>query len=130
MGEREKGEGRTREMDLLNQPTNQLTNQSNEFNSTNQIKSNQPIKSNQLNPTNQSNATKKSYSGFIVLYPLGVASELTMAWLALPALKKTGKWSIVMPNAYNFAFSYYWACIITMLVYIPGELHIIIVLVD
>ncbi|KAI8475074.1 MAG: tyrosine phosphatase-like protein [Monoraphidium minutum] len=60
------------------------------------------------------------YSGFIVLYPIGVASELTMAWLALPELRATGKWSVTMPNAYNFAFSYYVACIVTMIVYIPG----------
>lgn len=60
------------------------------------------------------------YSGFIALYPIGVASELTMAWLALPTLRATGLWSITMPNAYNFAFSYYWACILTMLTYLPG----------
>ncbi|KIY95821.1 protein tyrosine phosphatase-like (proline instead of catalytic arginine), member b [Monoraphidium neglectum] len=60
------------------------------------------------------------YSGFILLYPIGVASELTMAWLALPALKESGLWSITMPNSYNFAFSYYVACIIAMLTYIPG----------
>jgi hypothetical protein len=30
------------------------------------------------------------YSGFLVLYPIGVSSELTMAWLALPFIKKTG----------------------------------------
>jgi hypothetical protein len=56
-----------------------------------------------------------------VLYPIGVASELTMAWLALPYLRATGKWSIVMPNAYNFAFSYYAACVLAMITYIPGE---------
>lgn len=60
------------------------------------------------------------YSGFIALYPIGVASELTMAWLALPELKRTGKWSITMPNAYNFAFSYYAACVLAMITYIPG----------
>lgn len=43
-----------------------------------------------------------------------------MAWLALPALKKSGLWSLAMPNALNFGFSYYWACVLTMLVYIPG----------
>jgi len=30
------------------------------------------------------------YTGFIVLYPLGVASELTVAYLALPTIKSTG----------------------------------------
>lgn len=31
------------------------------------------------------------YSGFILLYPIGVASELTMAWLALPTIKSKGE---------------------------------------
>eukprot|EP00967_Tisochrysis_lutea_P007368 scaffold8745_cov19-Tisochrysis_lutea.AAC.1 len=30
------------------------------------------------------------YTGFIVLYPLGVASELTLAYLALPTIKSSG----------------------------------------
>jgi hypothetical protein len=30
------------------------------------------------------------YTGFMVLYPLGVSSELTMAWLALPAMSCLG----------------------------------------
>lgn len=60
------------------------------------------------------------YSGFIVLYPIGVASELTMAWLALPTIKKTHMWSVDMPNKYNFAVSYYFVCILVILVYVPG----------
>ena len=60
------------------------------------------------------------YSAFIVLYPLGVASELTMVWLALPTLRSSGKWGIAMPNAWNFAFTYWIACCIAVLAYIPG----------
>lgn len=60
------------------------------------------------------------YSGFIVLYPIGVSSELTMAWLALPHIKKTGLWSVNMPNSWNFGFSYWVANIIIMLTYLPG----------
>jgi very-long-chain (3R)-3-hydroxyacyl-CoA dehydratase len=60
------------------------------------------------------------YSGFIVLYPIGVASELTMAWLALPIIKNTQMWSVELPNAWNFGFSYYITCILVMLSYIPG----------
>jgi hypothetical protein len=55
-----------------------------------------------------------------MLYPIGVASELTMAWLALPELRDTKLWSIEMPNAWNFAFSYYWACVLAMITYLPG----------
>lgn len=65
-------------------------------------------------------ATWLRYSGFIVLYPIGVASELTMAWLALPIIKATDLWSINMPNAWNFGFSYYVVCLIVMATYIPG----------
>lgn len=60
------------------------------------------------------------YSGFIVLYPIGVSSELTMAWLALPFIKDTGLWSVEMPNSWNFGFSYYVLNILIMLTYIPG----------
>lgn len=56
------------------------------------------------------------YSAFIVLYPLGVASELTMVWLALPAIKETRLWSYPMPNPYNIAFDYYIVCILACMV--------------
>ena len=74
-------------------------------------------------PNQPKTKTKKqpSYSSFLLLYPLGVGSELTMAWLALPLIKATGLWSIALPNALNFAFSYHAACVLTMLTYIPGE---------
>eukprot|EP00879_Flechtneria_rotunda_P009963 GHRR01010419.1.p1 GENE.GHRR01010419.1~~GHRR01010419.1.p1 ORF type:complete len:212 (+),score=71.00 GHRR01010419.1:1640-2275(+) len=65
-------------------------------------------------------ATWLRYSGFMLLYPVGVASELTMAWLALPHIKKRNMWSVDMPNKWNFGFSYYYLCILIMLTYIPG----------
>ena len=55
-----------------------------------------------------------------MLYPIGVGSELTMAWLALPALRDSKLWSIEMPNSWNFGFSYYVACVLAMITYIPG----------
>lgn len=60
------------------------------------------------------------YSSFIPLYPLGVASELTMVYLAMPTIRDSGMWSIRMPNAYNWGFDYYWACILAVLTYLPG----------
>ena len=60
------------------------------------------------------------YSGFIVLYPLGVASELTMVWLALPYIRSSKMWNYPLPNALNFGFDYYIACLLVCLVYIPG----------
>ncbi|KAK9809659.1 hypothetical protein WJX73_001592 [Symbiochloris irregularis] len=60
------------------------------------------------------------YSTFIILYPLGVASELTMAWLARPTIKDTRPLSVQLPNLGNFAFDYYWACWVIAVLYIPG----------
>jgi very-long-chain (3R)-3-hydroxyacyl-CoA dehydratase len=60
------------------------------------------------------------YSTFIVLYPIGVASELAMVWLALPELRRTGLWSMPMPNTYNFDFHYHALCVLAMLAYAPG----------
>ena len=63
------------------------------------------------------------YTGFIVLYPLGVSSELTMAWLAMPVIKAKRIASIAMPNAANFAFDYYLACWVIIALYLPGVLQ-------
>jgi very-long-chain (3R)-3-hydroxyacyl-CoA dehydratase len=60
------------------------------------------------------------YSAFIVLYPLGVASELSMVWLALPALRATDKWGISMPNPYNVGFTYWIGCLLAVGAYVPG----------
>jgi very-long-chain (3R)-3-hydroxyacyl-CoA dehydratase len=60
------------------------------------------------------------YSGFIVLYPLGVASELAMVWLAMPELRARHVWEISLPNAWNFGFSYWVVCYIIVALYVPG----------
>ena len=46
------------------------------------------------------------YTAFIPLYPLGVACEMALMWLALPLLASDGRWSIRLPNAANYAFDY------------------------
>lgn len=63
------------------------------------------------------------YTAFMPLYPLGVASELTMVWLALPTIERDRPWSVSLPNSFNFAFDYYWLCIILSVIYIPGLPH-------
>lgn len=60
------------------------------------------------------------YSTFILLYPLGVASEMTMVWLALPHIRRSHMWSIDLPNAVNFAFDYFFFCLLAVIIYIPG----------
>jgi very-long-chain (3R)-3-hydroxyacyl-CoA dehydratase len=60
------------------------------------------------------------YSGFLVLYPLGVASELSMVWLALPVIQVKKPFSIELPNPFNFAFSYHALCVLIVAAYLPG----------
>ncbi|KAM4698078.1 very-long-chain (3R)-3-hydroxyacyl-CoA dehydratase 2 [Rhinophrynus dorsalis] len=59
------------------------------------------------------------YTLFIVLYPMGVAGELLTIYAALPFVKKTGLYSISLPNKYNFSFDYYKFLILVMFSYIP-----------
>jgi len=59
------------------------------------------------------------YSLFIVLYPVGVASELTLLFTALPAVKTSTYLSLTLPNRFNATFSLYYALIIFALLYIP-----------
>jgi hypothetical protein len=60
------------------------------------------------------------YSAFLPLYPLGVASELTMAFLALPGIAERRPWSWTMPNPLNFALDYHVACWVVIALYLPG----------
>ncbi|KAJ8277627.1 hypothetical protein GJAV_G00077750 [Gymnothorax javanicus] len=59
------------------------------------------------------------YNLFIVLYPLGVAGELLTIYTALPFVRKSGMFSMRLPNKYNVSFDYYIFLIIIMLSYIP-----------
>lgn len=60
------------------------------------------------------------YSTFVILYPLGVASEMTMVYLAMPTIRKERPLSFSMPNSVNFAFDYYWFCWVAIACYVPG----------
>lgn len=60
------------------------------------------------------------YTGFIVLYPLGVASELAMAALALPTIKRDALLTLRLPNAMNLAFDYHLICLAVCASYLPG----------
>ncbi|XP_070264165.1 very-long-chain (3R)-3-hydroxyacyl-CoA dehydratase 1 isoform X1 [Myotis yumanensis] len=61
----------------------------------------------------------RRYNFFIILYPVGVAGELLTIYAALPYVKKTGMFSIRLPNKYNISFDYYYFLLITMASYIP-----------
>ncbi|KAK9826727.1 hypothetical protein WJX81_002276 [Elliptochloris bilobata] len=60
------------------------------------------------------------YSAFLVLYPFGVGSEMTMARLAMPVIHDRGLLSLRMPNALNYSFDYYWFCWVAVACYLPG----------
>lgn len=60
------------------------------------------------------------YSAFLVLYPFGVGSEMTMARLAMPVIRDRGLLSLRMPNALNYSFDYYWFCWLAVACYLPG----------
>ena len=60
------------------------------------------------------------YSGFIVLYPIGVASELTMVYKGMPYMKDSDMYDLKMPNPWNFGFCYYTFLLVGTLLYIPG----------
>lgn len=48
---------------------------------------------------------------------MGVIAEMKLMWDALPGLAKSGAYSIGLPNAWNFAFSYSAFIKLVLLVY-------------
>eukprot|EP00064_Thunnus_orientalis_P006547 superscaffoldBa00000686_g6565 len=60
-----------------------------------------------------------AYNLFIILYPVGVAGELLTIYAALPFVRRSGMYSMRLPNKYNVSFDYYYCLIIIMLSYIP-----------
>lgn len=59
------------------------------------------------------------YNMFIVMYPLGVIGELLTIHVSLPYVRRSGMYSLRLPNKYNVSFDYYYFLIIVMLSYIP-----------
>uniref|UniRef100_A0A8C1HXL6 Very-long-chain (3R)-3-hydroxyacyl-CoA dehydratase n=1 Tax=Cyprinus carpio TaxID=7962 RepID=A0A8C1HXL6_CYPCA len=59
------------------------------------------------------------YNMFIVMYPLGVIGELLTIHASLPYVRRSGMYSLRLPNKYNVSFDYYYFLIIVMLSYIP-----------
>jgi Protein tyrosine phosphatase-like protein, PTPLA len=46
------------------------------------------------------------YSAFLVLYPIGVVSEMWLLYSGLPAVRQQRLHSMALPNRWNFAFNY------------------------
>lgn len=59
------------------------------------------------------------YTFFIALYPIGITGELLCIWWAQSYVAETKLWSVELPNALNFTFSYQYFLIYVMLLYIP-----------
>ncbi|XP_042000942.1 very-long-chain (3R)-3-hydroxyacyl-CoA dehydratase PASTICCINO 2A-like [Salvia splendens] len=65
------------------------------------------------------------YSTFLMLYPTGITSEVGLIYYALPYLKESGdKFSIRMPNRWNFSFDYYCNAVLVLGFYVPGSPHL------
>lgn len=60
------------------------------------------------------------YTFFIVLYPLGVASELFLTYSGFPHLVSTGALSYPMPNPYNISIHFPSIVVMFFLGYVPG----------
>lgn len=64
------------------------------------------------------------YSTFLVMYPVGISSEVGLIYFALPHIKVSEKYCIRMPNKWNFAFDYFYGAIIALGIYVPGSPHL------
>ncbi|KAK1269373.1 Very-long-chain (3R)-3-hydroxyacyl-[acyl-carrier protein] dehydratase PASTICCINO 2A [Acorus gramineus] len=60
------------------------------------------------------------YSTFMILYLTGITSEVGLIYIALPYIKASEKYSIRLPNKWNFSFDNFYAAIATLGIYIPG----------
>ncbi|XP_074302597.1 very-long-chain (3R)-3-hydroxyacyl-CoA dehydratase PASTICCINO 2A-like [Silene latifolia] len=63
------------------------------------------------------------YSTFLVLYPIGIFSEVGLTYIALPYIKNSEKYCVRMPNKWNFSFDYFYAAIAVLGIYVPGSPH-------
>ncbi|KAF5287979.1 hypothetical protein FQR65_LT12156 [Abscondita terminalis] len=59
------------------------------------------------------------YTTFIALYPIGVTGELLCIYAAQNELKKTGMWTVTLPNWLNFTFNYPYLLLGIMALYVP-----------
>lgn len=46
------------------------------------------------------------YTAFLVLYPVGVVSEMVLLYRGVPYVRERDLYSIHMPNKWNFAWDY------------------------
>lgn len=64
------------------------------------------------------------YSGFLVLYPIGIFSEVRCILHSLPLFRDNSKfstWPSAMPNVFNFQMNLYVVYLVILACYIPGS---------
>ncbi|XP_050464634.1 very-long-chain (3R)-3-hydroxyacyl-CoA dehydratase 2 [Cataglyphis hispanica] len=65
------------------------------------------------------------YTTFIILYPIGVTGELLCFYAAVQySNDNSDSWSYILPNKWNFTFSYLYVLIGIMISYTPFFLHL------
>lgn len=67
------------------------------------------------------------YSGFTVLYPIGITSEVFCMCSSLGVLKESselGHYPSPMPNKLNFEVNLYWAYLLLLGLYVPGSVQL------
>ncbi|XP_035738474.1 very-long-chain (3R)-3-hydroxyacyl-CoA dehydratase PASTICCINO 2A-like [Vespa mandarinia] len=62
------------------------------------------------------------YSLFVVLYPIGISGEVHCTYKVIVYSMSNPKlWSYILPNQWNFTFSFLYFVIIVLIMYIPGS---------
>uniref|UniRef100_M8CA66 Very-long-chain (3R)-3-hydroxyacyl-CoA dehydratase n=1 Tax=Aegilops tauschii TaxID=37682 RepID=M8CA66_AEGTA len=64
------------------------------------------------------------YNMFLILYPIGMLSEVGLIYVTLPYMKASNKYCLQMPNKWNFSFNYHYASVLLMGIYFPGFPHL------
>ncbi|XP_050071001.1 very-long-chain (3R)-3-hydroxyacyl-CoA dehydratase 2-like [Anopheles maculipalpis] len=59
------------------------------------------------------------YTIFIPMYPCGFLGELLCSYWAQSYIRETGKWSVELPNRFNFSFSFFYFMWIMAICYMP-----------
>lgn len=60
------------------------------------------------------------YSTFMVLIPIGVVSEYGLILVAMPSMKTSRKYCVMMPNKWNFSFDYPYTSAVLAALCLPG----------
>ncbi|XP_051220261.1 very-long-chain (3R)-3-hydroxyacyl-CoA dehydratase PASTICCINO 2A [Lolium perenne] len=60
------------------------------------------------------------YNTILILYPIGMISEVGLIFVATPFMEESEKYCLRMPNKWNFSFDYYYASTLLTVLYVMG----------